>query len=458
MQALLSLEMYSLKRRPLLRQLLYLSFPIMVSNLLQTLYNMADAFFLGKLGKEAISAPSITMNISNFIIVFGAAFSIAGTTMLSQAYGHNKEDKERLDFLASQIFFVNALMSILVMIVGITLTYPLINIMAVPKGLTYTYTAQYMSITFLTMPFLFGDFILRGILQGIGNSTTPLFVQTIAVLLNIILDPIFIYGLGPIPPMAVSGAAWATFIARFFSCAVSLFILFSGQKGIKIRLRLLKPDRKTLHLMMRIGLPASIGQSVSSLGFAVIQQVVNTFGPAVIAAFGVGNRIQSLFNMPAQGISQGAAVLVGNNLGADDEEAAKKTIYAGLFTSGIFIGVGMTLVVIFGSSVIRFFVDDPEVVQHGIVMFRYTSLGIVCFALFTVVLGAFQGGGVTKPVMILNLIRLWVIRVPLSYLLPLIFKMGPTGIWIAMLSSNLIIGTWAFILFFKGSWKSKLIS
>jgi Na+-driven multidrug efflux pump len=91
-------------------------------------------------------------------------------------------------------------------------------------------------------------------------------------------------------------------------------------------------------------------------------------------------------------------------------------------------------------------------------MFRYTSLGIVCFALFTVVLGAFQGGGVTKPVMVLNLIRLWIIRVPLSYLLPLIFKMGPKGIWIAMLASNLIVGSWAFILFFKGSWKSKIVS
>src|SRR5690554_3569012 len=143
-------------------QLLQLSLPIMISNLLQTLYNMADAYFLGKLGKEAISAPSITMNISNFIIVFGAAFSIAGTTMLSQAYGANKDNHNRLNFLASQIFTVNTIMGILVMVVGFFLTTPLLILLKVPSGLTFDYTYQYMSITFLTMPFLFGDFILRG--------------------------------------------------------------------------------------------------------------------------------------------------------------------------------------------------------------------------------------------------------------------------------------------------------
>lgn len=430
-----------------------LSLPIMISNLLQTLYNMADAYFLGKLGKEAISAPSITMNISNFIIVFGAAFSIAGTTMLSQAYGANRENRDRLDFLASQIFLVNVAMSVIVMLAGLALTQPLLLLLQVPAGLTFDYTAQYMLITFLTMPFLFGDFILRGILQGIGNSMTPLYVQGLAVLLNVILDPLFIFGWGPVPPMSVAGAAWATFLARAFSCTVSMVILFRGVKGITVRPRLFKPDRGTLTIMTRIGLPSSIGQSVSSLGFAVIQGVVNSFGPAVIAAFGVGNRIQSLFNMPAQGISQGTAVLVGKHLGARNSEDATKVAKAGLLISGLFISTGMALVVIFGEHVIRFFVDDPEVITHGVKMFRYTSVGVVCFALYTVVLGAFQGGGMTRPVMMMNIVRLWGIRVPLCYVLPLAFGMGEQGIWLAMLLSNLLVTLWSFHLFAKGSWR-----
>ena len=430
-----------------------LSLPIMTSNLLQTLYNMADAYFLGKLGKEAISAPSITMNISNFIIVFGAAFSIAGTTMLSQAYGANRENRQRLDFLASQIFLMNVVMSLIVTLAGVLLTRPLLYLLQVPSGLTYDYTLQYMTITFLTMPFLFGDFILRGILQGIGNSLTPLFVQSFAVLLNVILDPLLIFGWGPIPAMSVSGAAWATLIARALSCTVSMVILFKGVKGITVKPRLLKPERGTLTIMTRIGLPSSIGQSVSSLGFAVIQGVVNSFGPAVIAAFGVGNRIQSLFNMPAQGISQGTAVLVGKYLGSRNGEDATKVARSGLLISGIFISSGMALVLIFGEHVIRFFVDDPDVIFHGVRMFRYTSVGVVCFALYTVVLGAFQGGGMTRPVMLMNIVRLWGIRVPLCYLLPIAFGMGEQGIWLAMLLSNLLVTLWSFHLFAKGSWR-----
>ncbi|MDD3823440.1 MAG: MATE family efflux transporter, partial [Sphaerochaetaceae bacterium] len=336
------------------------------------------------------------------------------------------------------------------------LTKPLLMLMHVPSGITFDYTVQYMTITFLTMPFLFGDFILRGILQGIGDSLTPLYVQGVAVILNVVLDPIFIFGWGPIPAMAVEGAAWATFISRALSSIVSMILLFGGFKGVRVSLRLLKPDKRTLAVMTRIGLPASIGQSVSSLGFAVIQGVVNSFGPAVIAAFGIGNRIQSLFNMPAQGISQGTAVLVGKKLGGrQDEEAAAVARY-GMLISGLFISIGMSLVLLFGSHVIRFFVDDPDVVVHGIDMFRFTSFGVICFAIYTVILGAFQGGGMTRPVMIMNIVRLWVIRVPLSYLLPLTFGMGSTGIWVAMLVSNLLVTTWAFILFGKGSWKVTL--
>lgn len=428
----------------------------MASNLLQTLYAMVDAYFLGKLGKEAISAPSITMNISNFIIVFGAAFAVAGTTMISQSYGANRENRRRLDFLSSQVFLVNTVMSLIVMGLGIALTKPLLLLMQVPAGLTYDYTAQYMRITFLTMPFLFVDMILRGTLQGIGDSLTPLYVQTLAVLVNVALDPVMIFGFGSVPAMEVAGAAWATFIARAVSCTVSCVLLFGGSRGVRVRAGLMRPDRKTLALMTRIGLPASIGQSISSLGFAVIQGVVNSFGPAVIAAFGVGNRIQSLFNMPAQGISQGVAILVGGKLGAREPGQAANIVTRGMLIISIFITVGMSLVLVFGEQVVKFFVDDAEVVAYGVEMFRYTAVSVIVFALYTVVLGAFQGGGMTRPVMTMNLIRLWGLRVPLSYLLPRVFGLGTRGIWIAMLTSNLVVALWSFHLYRKGTWKRSI--
>ena len=202
--------------RSLAGQLLRVALPIMLANLLQTLYNMVDAYYLGKLGKEAISAPSITMNVSIFIIAFGVGFSIAGTTMIAQAYGADKNNRERVDFLASQVFILNLFMSLVVLILGSVLTRPLLRLLQVPEGLTFNYASQYMAITFMGMPFFFIDMVLRGSLQGIGDSLTPLYVQTVAVLFNVVLDPIFIFGLGKIKAMEVEGAAIETNIARFF--------------------------------------------------------------------------------------------------------------------------------------------------------------------------------------------------------------------------------------------------
>ena len=166
--------------RFLTKELLVLSMPIMVSNLLQVLYNTVDAFYLGKIGKEAISAPSITMNISNFIIIFGAAFSVSGTTMIAQAFGNDSHNKNRLNLLASQVLLVNVCMSIIITLIGYFSSTSLMILMKVPEGLTFSYTQSYMQITFLTMPFFFLDLSLRSVYQGIGDSITPLYVQTVS--------------------------------------------------------------------------------------------------------------------------------------------------------------------------------------------------------------------------------------------------------------------------------------
>jgi putative MATE family efflux protein len=439
--------------RALYRSLVTLAIPIMLNNLLQMLYNLADAYFLGKLSAAALSAPTISFTLIFFLVVFGVAFSMAGTTLIAQSKG--KGDLERANFYTGQTATVLSVMALLITVVGLLATPFLLRVMQVPAE-AFEYTRQYMTIIFAGMPFMFVGFLLRAVLQGVGDSMTPLIVQLVTILLNVVLDPIFIFGWGPFPALEVAGAAYATVFARLVAAGISLWILVRGKNGLRLTLRNMRPDREAIKRIVGIGLPSAIGQAVPAFGFTVLQSIVNSLGTAVVAAFGVGNRIVSLFNMPAIGFSQATTTVVGQSLGARRKDLAITAVRQSVLTVFAFIATGMTLTFLFGASFVRFFVDDPEVIAHGEVLFRILSPSVVIFALFTVVTGAFQGGGDTKPVMYLNVGRLWGLRVPLAYLLALGLSWGPSGIWWAMFISNLVTATVGFFWLSRGHWLHKM--
>jgi len=436
-----------------MKQLLRLALPIMGANLLQTLYNLADTFFLGRLGKEQVSAPTIAFNIIMFLIVFAGGMGMAGTTLISQSKG--KQDQDKVDYYVSQTFTGMLLLSILLGGIGLLLMRPILLLLQVPDSV-YPYVLSYMRIIFMGLPFMFLSFILRSVLQGIGDSITPLKIQIVTIVLNVILDPLLIFGIGPFPALSVAGAAIATVIARFSGSVIALYILISGRKGVQLKKKYLKPRKQALMLIGKIGIPASIGHGISALGFTVLQGLVNTLGAAVIAAFGIGSRIINSFNMPAMGISQATAVLVGQNLGAKKPDEAGRIVGKAVKAVLIFIVTGMTLTFFFGRHLVQFFIDDPEVIALGAQQFRIVSVSVVFFSVFTVLNGAFQGGGDTKPIMILNISRLWLVRVPLAYLLIFTAGWGAAGIWWAMFASNFSVAAVNIILFRTGRWKYQL--
>jgi len=438
----------------MLRKLINLALPIMAANFLQTLYNLVDSYFLGKLGKEALAAPSIAFTIILFLIIFAGGFANAGTTLISQARGAGNQ--ERVDFYLGQLVTAMTLLSFVLGFIGYITVDPLLRLLQTPEGATFIYTSQYLKIIFAGVPMMFMMFIFRAALQGVGDGITPLVIQVVTVFLNVFLDWILIFGIGPFPRWEVQGAAAATVAARSVASLIGLFILLRGTRHIRLKLSTLKPDKEALKLLFRIGMPSSLGQGVSALGFTVLQGVVNGLGPAVIAAFGIGNRIIALFNMPAQGLCQATAVLVGQNLGSGSTARAREVVSHGVRMIVIFITLGMTLTFFKGASVIHFFITDPEVTEIGVVMFRILSPSVIFFSLYTVLLGAFQGGGDAKPPMVLNIIRLWGLRVPLAYLMILVLGMGALGLWWAMFVSNLVVAAAAWILYETNRWSRAL--
>ena len=439
--------------RELYTTLIRLATPIMLANLFQMFYNLADAFFLGRIGREAVSAVAISFNIVMLIVVVGAGLAQAGQTLISQSKGRG--EREKVDFYLGQMTVSLLVFSLVIAVGGAVLIPALLSLLQVPPD-AFEQTRNYLRIIFAGLPLMFLFFVMQAAMQGIGDSMTPLYIQAGTIILNIALDPLLIFGLGPFPRLEVEGAAVATVAARATGSVVALAILLRGSRGLTLKARNLLPRPEAVRLFFRIGAPISVGQGLSGMGFVVLQGIVNSFGTAVIAAFGVGTRIIGLFNMPAIGFSRATASLVGQSIGAGRPEQAQRVLRQSVLTILVFITAGMAVTFFFGNWVVRFFVDDPAVVEVGAVMFRVVSISVIPFAMFTVANGAFQGGGDTKPVMYLNIMRLWGLRVPLAYVLAGIVAMGPLSIWVSMVVSNVLTALTGFWILSKGRWLTAL--
>ncbi len=432
-------------------KLMLLAWPVMLSHLLQTFYNLADAFWLGKIGRQALTAPTITMHV--FFVGFSLALGIsaAGTTLVSQFKGAGNEKKATL--VGGQLLFILTGIGLVLGVAGFFLTPRILNLLQTPAD-SWQMTYDYMRWIFTGFPLLFVFFVYQGISTGLGDTIGPMQVNLIAVIVNVILDPILIFGLGPFPEMGVVGAAVATVFSRALASGIGMHRLFKGSNGMRIAVADLKPDRPMIKRIMKIGLPVSMGQLATSLGFTFMIGIVNSFGSAVTAAFGVGNRIIHMAMVPAFGLSQANATAVGQNLGAGNVDRAEESSRTALLLIGMILlpmALGMFF---FGADIARAFVNDTEVIQLGRTMFRITTPSVFVFGFFLVLLGSFQGSGYTMPVMVLNMTRLWVLRIPGAYLLAYTFGIGPLGIWWSMFISNTVVTIIGWFWFRKGTWKT----
>ncbi|MBL8966490.1 MAG: MATE family efflux transporter [Spirochaetaceae bacterium] len=439
--------------REIFASLFRIALPVMAGSLVETLYNLTDAFFLGKLGATEISAPSIAFPIVFFLIVFGSGLSGAGTTLIAQSKGRG--DPKKMSFYLNQMVLILGVAALLLSLVGLVLSRPLLGLLKTPPEV-FEAAASYLTIIFAGMPFMFAYFALQASFTAVGDSFTPLWVHLVAVGVNVILDPLLIFGLGPFPRLEVAGAAIATVLSQGVAAVISIAILARGRHGLRLSPGEMRPRADAVKLFLRIGLPSSVGQGLSALGFAVLQGVVNFFGASAIAAFGVGNRIISLFDIPAHGIASAATSLSGQALGARDEARAHRVVRVALVACLVFLTPPLVASFFFGGGLVRFFVNDAEAIRLGGIMFRVVSPSVLLFGLYLVITGAFQGAGATKIIMVLAVVRLWAIRVPLASLLAFGFGIGPVSIWYAMFVSNAVTALAGFVYYKKGSWQGAL--
>lgn len=435
------------------KTILTLSFPIMINNLIQTIYNLVDGIWVSKISSVHFAATAFVFPVMFFFISFGMGLSIAGTSILSQLIGADKVEESKK--YASQLIAITLLSSIAFTIIGYILSPTIIGLMG-GSGDFANYANTYLRIMFLNIPFMFLFFNINSMMNAQGDTITPMLLSGGSALINVILDPIFIFTFN----WGIAGAAWATLASRAILAFIGVGIIFSKKNKIKPTFKNFQFDKEKIKKIVTVGLPISFGQTGASLGFIVLNGFIASYGTATLAAFAMVNRITSLVMQPAMGMGVALTAIVGQNIGAEQIERAKEA-FQKAFKLSLAIGIiGCIVLLAFDNGIINFFMqadDDPSVIPLGLTYLGYISLSMPLMGMFSVFKGLFQGSGHTKYSMAMEIGRLWFVRIPMILIFKHFTDFGSSGIWFSMSFSNLIICIYGYIVYRQNTWQEKVV-
>lgn len=436
---------------PIFKSLLVLSIPIILANILQAGYQLIDAFWVGRLGGIAVAAVAVSGPISFLTIALGVGFAIAGSTLIAQYFG--AKNQRMVDHVAAQTLLMIVVVSIVLGIIGYFLSPWILHLMGVAPDV-YPGALGFMRVTFVGILFNFFFFMFQSIMRGVGEAKLPVYIVLATVILNFILDPLFIYGWGPIPAMGVMGAAVATVGTQSIAALIGLGILLKGKYGIHLSFSDFKPDTAFIKRAFFLGLPASIEQSGRALGMVVMTFLIASFGTLVVAAYGLGGTILQVIIIPAMGLSMAISALVGQNIGAGNIKRAQEIGKLGTQISfGVLAGIGLA-VFIFAPQLLRFFVpDDTAVVGMGTTFLRIIALSWGFIGIQFSLTGVFRASGNMMAPMILSLVSQWVIQFPVAYILSKHTTLGVNGLWWSFTITNIATALITLAWYAKGDWK-----
>jgi putative MATE family efflux protein len=439
---------------PILKTMVLLAWPVMVTSALQALYNLVDAFWLGRLGTAAVAAPGMAWPILFFFMSFAGGFQAAGSTFVAQHFGAG--DRRGAEESAGQLLGFLWILSVILGALGYGLAPTVLRLIRAPEEV-FPYALTYLRIECMGLPIMFVAQAFGGFMVGLGQTRFLMYINASSLLLNAVLDPVFIFGWGPIPPWGVAGAAWATVLSRAVVAAVGLGILFSGKRGLRLSVRDLWPRLSRVLPILRVGLPNVLDQASTSFGFVVMMGLVAGFGTTVVAAYTVGNRIINLINVVSWGAGSALVAMIGQNLGAENYERAAQVARRGITATFLaLVGLyGVTLLL--RRPMFALFVSDPNVIQEGVWYIAIFGISIPFFGLFDASAAVFRGAGHTVPPMIMAIVRLWGLRVFLAWLFGYQLGFGTTGMWVGMTLSNVLAGIALVLWLRRGTWKRRVV-
>ena len=437
---------------PISRALGLLAIPMMLEMAMEAIFAVVDIAFVSRLGTNAIAAVGLTEALITVLYALAIGLGMGVTAMISRRIG--AKDPVAAAYVMGQAIWVGAFLSMVIGTIGVIYASDLLAMMGASEGVIREgsgFTAVLLggnaSILFL--------FLLNAGFRGAGDAPVALRALTLANGLNIILDPCLIFGLGPFPEMGVTGAAVATTIGRSIGVAYLVWYLFAGKGRLNFRLHHLAISPELIVRMIRIS-AGGIGQFlIATSSWIAVIRIVALYGSAPIAAYTIAIRLMEFIFLPAWGLGNAAATLVGQNLGAAEPERAEQSVWTASRYNVIFMSVACIFFFVFAPEIVSLFTDDPEIRRYGVSCLRILGIGFPMYAIGMIVIQAMNGAGDTRTPTGLNFICFWLTQIPLAYWLATSVGFGPNGVFLAIVISESILTILGVIVFRRGGWRTQ---
>ena len=442
---------YDYTQGSLRKAIFLLAIPMVFEMLMESVFALVDIYFVSQISTHAIATIGLTESVVTLIYAVAVGISMSATAVVARRIGEN--DSEGAKRTVAQVIYIGIVVSTLFSLIGIYYARDILSLMKaspelIEEGYQYTQILIGGNITIVLL------FLINAVFRGAGNASYAMWVLVVSNGLNIILDPLFIFGLGPFPALGVKGAAVATTIGRGTAVLLQLLLLWLGKSRIQLAFRYLKLQWKIMANLLRISW-GGIGQFlIGTSSWVFLMRIMSEFGSDVLAGYTIAIRIMMFSLMPAWGLSNAAATLVGQNLGAKQPERASKAVWKTSKYNALFMGLLSVVFLIWPQEIVAVFSTEAAVITTATLSLQIFALGYVFYAFGMVMIQAFNGAGDTQTPTKINFFCFWLFQIPLAYLTAIYWDWGPLGVLVAIVISEIALTLLSGYYFYLGKWKN----
>jgi putative MATE family efflux protein len=431
-----------------------LAVPMVLEMLMESVFAVVDIFFVSKLGAGAVATVGITESVMTIVYAVGSGLSMATTAIVARRIGEKR--KKEAGVVAFQAILVGVFVSLIIAIPGILFAKEFLLLMGATETMAKE-GALYPAIMFGGNAVVMLLFIINAVFRSSGDAAISMRVVWFANIINLVLDPLLIFGIGPFPELGLAGAAIATTIGRGLAVIYQFYLLFRGNHRIKLYWKSIKVKFSVMLELLQISGGGILQNLIATSSWIFLVRIIAVSGPEALAGYTIAIRIILFALLPAWGLSNAASTLVGQNLGAKYPARAEKSVWITGYVNMAFMGIIGLILVLFPGFFINLFINDAVVLDFGVHALRIVSFGFPLYALGMALVQGFNGSGDTFTPTKINFICFWLIEIPLAWFLAIKLEMGLTGASMAIVSAESLLAVVAYIIFRKGKWKLRKV-